>query len=94
MKPTEVSLRRYQPPTSGRIIGALAGTLELRPAALRTRQARRFLAGEIVSPVQRRKIFQAFARALVTGGLFPQTSAKGLPLPSEDVLAAVIAAHA
>lgn len=75
-------------------MGALVGALELKPAALGTKQARRFFAGEIVSPKQRRKIFRAFARALVTGGLLPQASHEGLPPPSEEILATVIAAHA
>ncbi len=91
---SETSLKRFRPPTSGSIIGVLAALIENKPAGLKTKQARRFLAGEIVSPQQRRRAIYAFATALVESGPLPSAAFKSLPLPPQEALATVIAWHA
>lgn len=86
--------KRFRPPTSGNIIGALVELLDVKPESLRSRQVRRFFDGEVVSVRQRRKAFESFAAALLDNGIVPRSAFKGLDLPIAEVLASAIAFHA
>jgi transcriptional regulator with XRE-family HTH domain/Flp pilus assembly protein TadD len=90
MESNNLSPKRYQLPTSGKIIGCLAALLDEKPLDLKTKQARRYYDGVVVSPKQRRKIFNALADALIDNGILPQIAFKELPLPASEIIASGI----
>ena len=85
---------RFNPPKSGRVVGAVVRALKLKHPTLLDRTARRYFNGELVMEDSRADVIKAVAEALIESGfLSDMTLMPRLGISLSDLLPLLIKAH-